>query len=543
MTPAGNPNSTSPAVPAASDAGSADLSGQTLGDFKILRRLGQGGMGQVYVAEQISLKRKVALKVLKPELAANATALARFKLEAEAVARATHANIVQVYAIDHVGDIHFMALEYVEGRNLRQYLERKGPPEVLVALSIIRQVAAALQRASELGIIHRDIKPENILLTRKTEVKVADFGLSRCFADTDQPLHITQSGVTMGTPLYMSPEQVEGKAVDPRTDIYSFGVTCYHMLAGQPPYRGKSAFEVAVQHVQSNPPALVQVRPDLPPELCALVHKMMAKKPEDRFQTGREIVREVGRLRDALVGVTGGAPPIVMPLGPGNPTEALDAATTQPVPALRRRSWRPAAALLSIVLALGGGLGYGWWQNRGQAPAAPPAPPPAAGVEDAPAVKSLFSNREREKALQEAVKLHAQPRSTQETRRGLEDRIDLAVLYLKERRLDEAEAFFTQLAAQENVKSYRMLGDMGHALVLAFRNEPKKSNFLLMRLHKERVAEKGSPEMQLLWLRSEPLREILAEALHFNHTNLPGVFPKVLEKYRHAPPPKLNLTK
>lgn len=146
MTPAGNPNSTSPAVPAASDAGSADLSGQTLGDFKILRRLGQGGMGQVYVAEQISLKRKVALKVLKPELAANATALARFKLEAEAVARATHANIVQVYAIDHVGDIHFMALEYVEGRNLRQYLERKGPPEVLVALSIIRQVAAALQR-------------------------------------------------------------------------------------------------------------------------------------------------------------------------------------------------------------------------------------------------------------------------------------------------------------------------------------------------------------------------------------------------------------
>src|SRR5262249_33977747 len=155
-----------------------------------------------------------------------------------------------------------------------QYLEKKGPPEVLVALSIIRQVAAALQRASELGIIHRDIKPENILLTRKTEVKVADFGLSRCFAEDSRPPNITQSGVTMGTPLYMSREQVEGREVDPRTDIYSLGVTSYHMLAGQPPFRGKTAFEVAVQHVQAEPPPLAQVRPDLPPEVCALVHKM-----------------------------------------------------------------------------------------------------------------------------------------------------------------------------------------------------------------------------------------------------------------------------
>src|SRR6516225_4486878 len=259
--------------PAATEQGSGsalepDLTGQTLGDYRVLRRLGQGGMGQVYLAEQISLKRKVALKLLRSDLAANAVSLARFKNEARAVAQATHANIVQVYAIDEANGVHFMALEYVEGRNLREFLEKKGPPEFLVALSIMRQVAAAIQRAGELGIVHRDIKPENILLTRKGEAKVADFGLSRCFAENQPTVRLTASGVTMGTPLYMSPEQAQGKPVDPRTDIYSFGVTCYHLLAGHPPFQGQSPLEVALQHVQTEPRPLADIRPDLPPDLC-----------------------------------------------------------------------------------------------------------------------------------------------------------------------------------------------------------------------------------------------------------------------------------
>src|SRR5947199_6748975 len=188
-----------------------DLTGRALGGYQVLRRLGQGGMGQVYLAEQLSLKRKVALKILRADVASSPTSLQRFKAEAEAVARATHANIVQVYEFGECDGLHYMALEYVEGKNLREYLEKKGTPEVLVALSIMRQVAAALQRASELGIIHRDIKPENILLTRKNEVKVADFGLSRVVEGEGRPVSLTQSGVTMGTPLYMSREQVEGK--------------------------------------------------------------------------------------------------------------------------------------------------------------------------------------------------------------------------------------------------------------------------------------------------------------------------------------------
>src|SRR5262249_28325169 len=160
----------------------------------VLRKLGQGGMGQVYLAEQVSLRRKVALKILPPEKAASPEALARFRQEAESVAQATHANIVQVYAYGEAEGVRYMAMEYVEGRNLKDYVAGKGPPELLVALSIMRQVAAALQRAGELGLVHRDIKPENILLTRKGEVKVADFGLSRWLAGDRPALNLTQSG-------------------------------------------------------------------------------------------------------------------------------------------------------------------------------------------------------------------------------------------------------------------------------------------------------------------------------------------------------------
>src|SRR5437588_427661 len=277
-----------------------DLSGQMLGDFRLLRRLGQGGMGQVYLAQQISLKRNVAVKIMRTDVAVNLASYQRFRAEAEAIAKITHANIVQVYAFGEEAGLHYMALEYVEGRNLHDYILKKGPLELPLALSIMRQVAAALQRAGELGIVHRDIKPENILLTRRGEVKVADFGLSRCYAEDQPAVHLTQPGLTMGTPLYMSPEQIQGQPVDPRTDIYSFGVTCYHMLTGQPPFRGQTALELAVHHVKTEPKPLVETRPDLPPELCAVVHKMLAKEAEKRYQTCGELLKDLARLREGL---------------------------------------------------------------------------------------------------------------------------------------------------------------------------------------------------------------------------------------------------
>ena len=273
----------------------ADLSGRLLGDFQLLRRLGRGAMAEVYLAEQCSLKRRVAMKILRPELADDPTYLQRFEIEAQAAASLVHANIVQIYEVGHIENWHYIAQEYVQGQNLQDWLARNGPPDVPHALSIMRQVASALAKAAEVGVVHRDIKPENIMLTTTGDVKVADFGLARLTRENDNQL--TQVGITLGTPLYMSPEQVEGKPLDPRSDIYSFGVTCYHMLVGAPPFSGETALAVAVQHLKTQPKPLEAIRPDLPPALCRLVHSMLAKSPDRRCASAREIVREVRRLQ------------------------------------------------------------------------------------------------------------------------------------------------------------------------------------------------------------------------------------------------------
>jgi serine/threonine-protein kinase len=284
--------STPPLQPAQASA-SADLSGRQLGDLKLLRRLGRGAMAEVYLAEQSRLKRLVAVKILKPELADDRTYLQRFQREAQAAASLVHANIVQIHEVGHAEGLHYIVQEYIAGLDLRQWMVRHGPADLVPAVSIMRQVAAALTKAADEGVVHRDIKPENILLTPSGEVKVADFGLARQSDSTD----LTQVGVTMGTPLYMSPEQVEGKPLDCRSDIYSFGVTCYHMLAGNPPFVGETALGVAVQHLKKEPQPLESLRGDLPPALCGLVHKMMVKDPAGRWQSPRDLLPELRRIQ------------------------------------------------------------------------------------------------------------------------------------------------------------------------------------------------------------------------------------------------------
>jgi eukaryotic-like serine/threonine-protein kinase len=480
--------------------GPPDLCGRTLADFHILRKLGQGGMGQVYLAEQVSLKRKVALKILRPDMSseAKAKALSRFRREAEAVAQATHANIVQVYAYGEADGMPYMALEYVEGRNLREFITKKGPPDLLVSLSIMRQIAGALQRASELGIVHRDIKPENILLTRKGEVKVADFGLS-CWHEGDhEQLNLTATGVTMGTPLYMSPEQVEGKAVDPRTDIYSFGVTCYHMLTGQPPFRGSTAFEVALQHVQKEAPALAKVRPDLPPLLCDIVHKMMAKNPANRYQTCRDLLRDVARVRESLGGMTVAVSPhtlkveMVEAAPPSDnelvfdspkPSSSSNYATvaTRPPPLPPQSpptsmKWLVAGAIGSLVLAAGLGVGLSWKDRRKAGPL-----PGTEGVRpaDASLVEGVYLPSKREQALRMLVDQTLNvPKGKHPDKTGFGNCMDLGLLYLDEGRLDEAEKHFDRLARLEEA-SFLALGRAGKAIVLAVRNRAGESNKLL----------------------------------------------------------------
>jgi eukaryotic-like serine/threonine-protein kinase len=282
-----------------------DLSGRQIGDYRLLRRLGRGAMAEVYLAEQISLRRQVAFKILKRELAKDATYVRRFQMEAQAAAALVHAHIVQIHEVGCIDGVQYIAQEYVAGQNLRELLTRRGLPDVKLVVAIMRQVAAALAKAADQGIVHRDIKPENIMLTKAGEVKVADFGLARITGEGDS-LALTQTGMTMGTPLYMSPEQVEGRALDPRSDIYSFGVTCYQMLAGEPPFRGETALSVAVHHVKTLPPRLENRRTDLPPGLCRIVHKMLAKDPKDRYPDARELLRDLRSLE--IEGLTGDWP-------------------------------------------------------------------------------------------------------------------------------------------------------------------------------------------------------------------------------------------
>lgn len=268
-----------------------DLTGRSLGDFEMIRRLGRGGMADVYLAIQKSLGRQVAVKVLKPELSKDSTYLKRFHREAKAAASLSHANIVQIHEVGENDGFHFIVQEYIRGQNLKQYLQRHTVAEPVLALNIIRQVAGALQDSHQRDVIHRDIKPENIMLTPEGDVKVTDFGLAR--VQTDNKSDLTQIGITMGTPLYMSPEQVEGRATDGRSDIYSLGVTAFHMLVGRPPFEAENPLALAVQHVKKKPPPLDKLRPDLPAQFCSLVEKMIAKDPADRFRNPAELLKSI----------------------------------------------------------------------------------------------------------------------------------------------------------------------------------------------------------------------------------------------------------
>jgi len=348
-----------------------DLSGRQIGDYQLLRRLGRGGMAEVYLAEQLSLRRQIALKVLKTNLAGDEAYIRRFQHEAQAAAKLVHANIVQIYEVGCSDGTYYISQEYVPGQNLKQLLTRLGHGvDTATAVNIIRQVAAGLHKAAEQQIIHRDVKPENIMITPGGEVKVADFGLARVVRD-GEGLNLTQVGITMGTPLYMSPEQVEGRAVDPRSDIYSFGVTCYHMLAGHPPFDGPTALNVAVQHLKSEPKRLEVLCPNLPDGLCRIVHKMLAKKPEERYQRAIDLLKDLKLLKiegldqdwaSELPGFNS-ADLALSTAGRLEATQQLDRLIRGSITE-RSRRWTPSSLLGSVVgliaisLAAGGALAW-----------------------------------------------------------------------------------------------------------------------------------------------------------------------------------------
>jgi serine/threonine protein kinase len=267
-----------------------DLTGKQLGEFKLLRPLGSGGMAHVYLAEQTTLQRYVAVKIMKPELMARSGVdmVARFKQEAMMAAGLNHPNIVQVYTIGEDDGRHYIAQEFVEGKDLATMLKGRGRPDVASALHVIRQIASALKASGGAGIVHRDIKPENILVTKKGDVKVADFGLAQLSQSSNE-----RKGVTMGTPLYMSPEQISGRELDQRSDVYSFGVTAYQLLCGETTFKGNTAIDIAMQHLKKPPVPLKEKNPDLPDVLCRLVHRMLAKRRSLRYQSAGEVLDDV----------------------------------------------------------------------------------------------------------------------------------------------------------------------------------------------------------------------------------------------------------
>ncbi len=260
--------------------------------YRVVRLLGRGGMGAVYLAEHRLMNRSVALKVISRSLTERPATVERFRQEVRAAARLDHPNIVHAYDAEQAGDSHFLVMEYVEGTDLARLVQQRGPLPVALACHFVRQAALGLQHAFEHGMVHRDIKPHNLMVTRRGRVKILDFGLARFASEAGGGGPLTQSGAVLGTPDYIAPEQaLDAHAADVRADLYSLGCTLYYLLTGRVPFPGESLTQKLLAHQLSQPEPLGKLRPELPPGLVALVERLMAKKPEDRYQTPAEVAQ------------------------------------------------------------------------------------------------------------------------------------------------------------------------------------------------------------------------------------------------------------
>jgi serine/threonine protein kinase len=269
--------------------------GFTFGKYKVLERLGRGRNSNVFLCEQVGLRRKVALKILPLVKAENPVALARFSREARAAAALHHPNIVQTYDNGQENDLHFLVIEYVDGSSLQEIVEKFGPMTISRAAAYMRQAAIGLQHLHQTGLLHRDIKPANLLLDRQGIVKILDLGLARFFQDHEDLLTQQYDPRTiLGTADYVSPEQAfHGQEVDTRADLYSLGATFYFLLAGRPPFAGKAVAEKLLYHLMKEPIPLRTLRPEIPEKLAVLVEKMMAKDREQRYQNAAAIVADL----------------------------------------------------------------------------------------------------------------------------------------------------------------------------------------------------------------------------------------------------------
>jgi serine/threonine protein kinase len=258
--------------------------GNVVGNYKIIEKIGEGGMGAVYKAIDFMAEREVAVKMLRPELARQPHVVSRFRSEAKALARLNHPNIATLYSFFREGDDLFMAMEFVKGETLADLILRSGPISCGAATQTFRRVLEGISYAHQNGIVHRDIKPSNIMLTPDGSAKVMDFGIARVMGTE----RLTMQGGLIGTIEYMSPEQIQGTECDPRSDIYSLGIVLYEMLSGRLPFSGSNEYELMKAHVEQAAPSLRSLVPDIPSEVDNAITRALAKRPELRFQTVSE---------------------------------------------------------------------------------------------------------------------------------------------------------------------------------------------------------------------------------------------------------------
>jgi predicted Ser/Thr protein kinase/outer membrane biosynthesis protein TonB len=366
------------------------LIGKELGRCLIQRKLGQGGMGAVYLAQHPGLNRAVAIKVLPGDLAGTPEFRERFIREARLAARLEHPNVVQVHDVGHEQGYHYIAMQYVEGKSLDAWLKERKKLTAGEALSMTKRIAAALSAASKLGIVHRDIKPHNILISKDGVVKVADFGLAK---DEDANRSISEPGVVMGTPYYMSPEQAKGENVDHRSDLYSLGATLYHMLTGKRLFDGGgSPVSIVMKQAGDEQPVPArQLEPSIPEPVDAFLSKLLQKNPANRFQSADEVIRALDGLKHPAATIAPAA--AVMPPQRKAAIIAL-----------------PIAGILIVGIILGLVLGRG-----GRQPDPLPAPPPPAGKTaekpvEKPAEKPVVKAPEiEEKPVEKPVEKSAPP--------------------------------------------------------------------------------------------------------------------------------------
>jgi hypothetical protein len=347
-----------------------DLVGQVVADrYHVVKKLGEGGMGQVYLAEHVKMGRRSAIKVMNPSMVHDPDAVARFNREASNASRITHPNVCAIYDFGETPDgLIYLAMEFIEGEPLTDLLEREGALPLARAADIFRQTADALQAAHDLGIVHRDLKPDNIMLTRRKgagggdTVKVVDFGIAKAIGGDESGQKVTKTGLVIGTPEFMSPEQLSGDTLDGRSDLYSLALVLYRMLTGKLPFEATTVQETMIKRLTDEPTKLADARSDLafPPGLQPVLDTALARTPAERYQSVAKFAADVG----AITGRPGTGS---VPEARGDPeakTQLLDPASAMPTTRIsarqaapvtaRKRSLIPVAVLVVAVVGAGG---------------------------------------------------------------------------------------------------------------------------------------------------------------------------------------------